>query len=143
MYTPFVVAVGSIIDTDKNKNIEVRNGKVIDNGDKAIVAGIVMPGLEESLNLTGELADIEIPSNIEITMDSTDFEMKNIMSYASPRIIEKDINWSKLDDLFDKANLLKTSIDGFCSLFAAFVLFLDISTSISNISICGFVSSAF
>jgi len=111
MYTPFVVAVGSIIDTDKNKNIEVRNGKVIDNGDKAIVAGIVMPGLEESLNLTGELADIEIPSNIEITMDSTDFEMKNIMSYASPRIIEKDINWSKLDDLFDKANLLKTSID--------------------------------
>ncbi|MBO4293771.1 MAG: hypothetical protein J5881_05240 [Clostridia bacterium] len=111
MYTPFVVAVGSIIDNKNNKNIKVTNGKVIENGEKSIVVGIVMPGMEESLNLTGELADIEIPSSIEITMDSTNFEMKNIMSYASPRVFEKDIDWSKLNDLFDKANLLKTSID--------------------------------
>ena len=111
MYTPFVVAVGSIINSEKNKNIQVTNGKVIETGDKAIVVGIVMPGLEESLKLTGELADINIPSSIEITMDATEFEMKNIVSYASPRIFNKDVDWSKLDNLFDKANQLKTSIN--------------------------------
>ena len=111
MYTPFIVAVGSIIDNKNNKNIEVTNGKVIENGNKSIVVGIVMPGLEESLNLTGDLAKIDIPNSIEITMDSTNFEMKNIISYSSPKVFDKEIDWSKLDDLFSKANQLKTSID--------------------------------
>ena len=84
MYTPFVMVVGTMIDSQNNKNIEVKNGKVIENGGKAIVVGVVLPGLEESLNLTGDLAGINIPSSIEISMDSKSFEMKSIMSYGTP-----------------------------------------------------------
>lgn len=109
MYTPFVMVVGTMIDSENNKNIEVENGKVIENGGKAIVVGVVLPGLEESLNLTGTLAGINIPSSIEITMDSKNFEMKNIVSYASPKLIDGDINWDKFDILFNKVNVLQSS----------------------------------
>ena len=109
MYTPFVVAVGSIIDNENNKNIETSTGKVIENGSKSIVCGILLPGLQESLKLSGELASIDIPSSIEITMDSTNFEMGNIVSYASPKILDENIDWSKFNDLFDSANLLQES----------------------------------
>lgn len=109
MYTPFVMVVGTMIDSQNNKNIEVKNGKVIENGGKAIVVGVVLPGLEESLNLTGDLAGINIPSSIEISMDSKNFEMKNIMSYGTPKLINEDINWSKLDSLFNKVNVLQSS----------------------------------
>lgn len=112
MFTPFLVAIGTIIDNKSNKNIEVSNGgKIIENGEKSIVVGMVLPGLEESLNLDGELADIEIPSSIEITMDSTNFEMKNILTYANPKIFTQDINWSKFDKLFDKVNELQSGAD--------------------------------
>ena len=109
MYTPFIVAVGTIIDNENNKNIEVKNGKIIENGGKSIVVGVVMPGLKDSLSLTGELENIEIPSSIEITMDSENFEMKNIVSYSSPKLLDKDINWNKFDNLFSSANLLQNS----------------------------------
>lgn len=109
MYTPFVMVVGTMIDSQNNKNIEVKNGKVIENGGKAIVVGVVLPGLEESLNLKGNLAGIGIPSSIEITMDSKNFEMKSIMSYGTSKLIDKDINWSKIDDILNKVNVLQSS----------------------------------
>ena len=100
MYTPFVVAVGALIDSKNNKNIEVsKGGKLIENGGKSAVVGILMPGLEESLNLSGELADIEIPSSLEISMETKNFEMKNIITYANPRILTEDIDWSKFDNI--------------------------------------------
>ena len=37
--------------------------------------------LEDSLDLSGVFASIDIPSSMEITMDTTNFEMKNIVSY--------------------------------------------------------------
>ena len=109
MYTPFVVVTGTMIDNENNKNIEVKNGKVIESGDKSVVMGVVLPGLEESLKLSGNLSNINIPSSIEITMDSKNFEMKNIVSYASPKLLDEDIDWSKLDYLFSKVNTLQSS----------------------------------
>ena len=76
MYTPFVVAVGSIIDNENNKNIKVTNGKVVENGNKSIVFGVVMPGLDESLDLSGVLGKIDIPSSIEITMETKTLQKK-------------------------------------------------------------------
>ena len=109
MYTPFVVALGTIIDNKNNKNIEVsKAGRIIENGEKTVIAGIVFPGLEESLDLNGKLAKIDIPSSIEISMDSENFEMKNILTYSSPKIFKDKIDWSEFDNLFDKVNELKS-----------------------------------
>ena len=49
MYIPFTVACGTSISNEKNKNIEVKNAKIIDDGSKTMVAGITFPGLKESL----------------------------------------------------------------------------------------------
>lgn len=111
IYTPFMVAVGTIINSKNNKNIKVSEcGKIIENGDKTVIVGVVFPGLEESLNLTGKLSKIEIPSSIEITMDSSNFEMSNVLTYATPKVLKDDIDWSEFDNLFDKVNELKNGI---------------------------------
>ena len=109
MYTPFVVAIGTLIDNENNKNIEVSNGKVIENGAKSIVCGVLLPGLEDSLKLNSNLINLYIPSSLEITMDSTNFEMNNVMSYASPKVLDTNINWTEFNNLFDSANLLQNS----------------------------------
>ena len=107
MYTPFVVVAGSIINNENNTNIEISNGKVIDNGNSSIVIGIAMPGLQESLGISS--SDISIPSKIELMMDSNDFEMNSIISYATPKILEKeDLDiFDSLDEIYSAANQLK------------------------------------
>ena len=107
MYTPFVVITGAIIDNGSNKNISIKNGKVVENGNKAIVIGMSLPGMKESLKLSGELDDINLPSSVEISMDSSNFSMKNIFTYATPKVLEEDINWKKLDKLFNQADELQ------------------------------------
>lgn len=96
LYTPFVVVCGTILDNTKNKNIEITNGKAIDDGSKTMVMGISIPGLQESLNISKE--KIDIPNTIEITMDSTDFECNPIIAYVTPKIIE-DSDVSFLEDI--------------------------------------------
>ena len=112
LYTPFMVTLGTVINNKNNKNIKVsKSGRIVENGDKTIVVGVVFPGLEESLNLGGRLAKVDVPGSIEITMDSKDFEMSNIVTYATPKVLTDDIDWSELDDLFDKVNELQNGIN--------------------------------
>ena len=73
MYTPFVVVAGSIINNENNTNIEISNGKVIDNGNSSIVIGIAMPGGQESLG--SRLIEIAMHIKIECMRDSNDVEM--------------------------------------------------------------------
>lgn len=107
MYTPFIVVAGTIIDKNKNENIIITNGKIIDNGTKTIAVGMCMPGLQESLDLQKD--KIEIPESIILEMDAKDFEMNNIMSYATAKVIsQNDLNMlDDLDKIYDQANQLK------------------------------------
>lgn len=109
LYTPFVVLCGTIIDNNNNKNIAINNGKVIDNGNKTIVIGLSLPGMQESLGISENT--VEIPSTVEITMDATDFEMNNIVTYVTPKVIEEDDIkiFDKLDEIYDKVNTLQSS----------------------------------
>lgn len=109
MYTPFVVATGTYINNDNNKNIEVTNGKAIDDGSKTMVVGLTFPGMQESLNIDKDT--LEIPISIEITMETTNFEMNNIINYTTPKLIEDselDI-FSKLDDIYSKVETLQSA----------------------------------
>ena len=105
VYTPFVVVAGAIIDNDNNSEVEVTNGKVINDGSKTIVVGIAMPGMQESLGLSKD--DIDIPNSIEITMNSKNFEIGNIMNYCTPKLLD----FSNLDELFDKVDDLQDAIN--------------------------------
>lgn len=109
MYTPFVTLCGTIINNENNKNIQITNGKVIDNGNKTIIIGMSFPGLQESLNISEKT--IELPSKVEITMETTSFELGNIITMATPKVLEDgDLSiFHELDAIYTKANTLKTS----------------------------------
>ena len=109
MYTPFVVVAGTVLQNDNNKNIEVSNGKIINDGSKAMIMGIALPGLQESLNI--DKADIEIPNDIEITMDATDFELGNIITFVTPKVLEEeDLDiFGELDEIYNQVNTLQTA----------------------------------
>lgn len=107
MYTPFVVVAGTILKNDKNKNIEISSGKIINDGSKSIIMGIALPGLKESLD--NDSIDLKIPNNIEITMDTTDFELGNIISFVTPKLLEEnDLQiFNKIDKLYNQVNALE------------------------------------
>lgn len=109
MYTPFVVVAGTIIKNDNNRNINITNGKVIDDGNKMIVLGLALPGLQESLNISKD--KVEIPNTIEITMESDKFEMGSVMSYVTPKVIEKEdlTIFDEIEDLYQKVDTLSSS----------------------------------
>lgn len=109
MYVPFVVMAGTMLDNTKMKNIEVTNGKVLDNGQKTVVVGLACPGLIESLGLEDE--DLPDLNKVEISFEATDFEMENIMSYATPKIFDDaDISaMDKLDEFYSQINDLKSA----------------------------------
>lgn len=109
MYVPFVVATGTIFDNTKASNIEITNGKVIDNGQKTTVVALACPGLEESLGAKENfLPDL---NKIQITLDAKDFEMENIMSYATPQVFENiDLsNMDQLNEIYNKISELQTA----------------------------------
>lgn len=66
---------------------------------------MAVPGMEESLG-----GEIELPSKIEIEMDTTDFEIDTIASFVTPHIIESKEDLEKLDKLeevYSKINQLQ------------------------------------
>ena len=109
MYVPFVVMAGTMLDNTKMKNIEVTNGKVLDNGQKTVVVGLACPGLIESLGLEDE--DLPDLNKVEISFEATDFEMGNIMSYVTPKIFDDtDVSaMDKLDEVYSQINDLKSA----------------------------------
>ena len=45
LYTPFMVALGTVINNKNNKNIKVsKGGRIVENGEKTIMVGAVFPG---------------------------------------------------------------------------------------------------
>ena len=109
MYTPFVIVAGTILDEDIAKNITVSNGKVLDNGSSTVAIGMCMPGLQESLDISKK--DYDIPDSITFEMDAENFEMNNIISYATCKVLtEDDVNmFDNLDQIYADANDLKNA----------------------------------
>lgn len=111
MYVPFVVIAGTVIENQNARNIEVSSGKVVDDGTKTVVVGMAMPGLQESLGLSDD--EVEVPSNVEITMDATNFETSSIISYVTPKVLEEDDLkvFDNLDEIYGQVNTLQSSMN--------------------------------
>lgn len=100
---PFAVVTGTVLDNDKFRNIEVSSGKVLDDGDRTIIAALAFPSLQESLDIDNEKLDI--PDHLEITADVTDFEFSGFYAAAENSIFA-DISLdgeNTIDDLKNAA----------------------------------------
>lgn len=109
MYTPFVMATGIILPDDKFSNVEVDDGKIINEGSNNIVVGFGMPGMAESLDLDEDAAD-KLPEGFTVTADVTDFSIGNTITFASPSILS-DLKLDDIDDLDDLENKLEKLVD--------------------------------
>ena len=109
MYTPFVMATGIILPDDKFSNVEVDDGKIINEGSNNIVVGFGMPGMAESLDLDEDAAD-KLPEGFTVTADVTDFSIGNTITFASPSILS-DLELDDIDDLDDLENKLEKLVD--------------------------------
>lgn len=108
LYTPFVVTVGTMLDSSST-NINITNGKVINTGTKSMLVGLSSPGLYESMNIDS-LKDLD---EIVITYDTTDFKLNNIYIVSTPKLLEEsDLEiFNKMDFLYGNINTLKSNMD--------------------------------
>ena len=108
MYTPFIIVAGTKIDNTKNRNIQITNGKIVDNGESSLAVGIAMPGMQENIGISK--SKIDIPEEIEISMETENFEMGNIIAVVAVKGIDEDLTsdlnsmYSQIDELSNASN---------------------------------------
>ena len=129
IYVPFAMLTGMIMDNKVFSNIEVTNGKIVNEGEKTIVTGLAFPGLSEDLGVKSG-SEIEIPSYFEITADAKNFAMKNTVTIATNSIFDgfdtSKIDSTSLKDGIDKLNDgMDKLIDGSSELYDGIETLLD------------------
>lgn len=129
IHVPFAVLTGMILDNDHFRNIEVTNGKLVNDGDHTVVAGVALPGLSDDLDLDRE--KLNLPEYVEITADAEDFTLSNTVTLASSGLFGSvDVDdTSGLDDLTDALSQLTDAMtqlmDGSSALYDGLNTLLD------------------
>lgn len=113
MYVPFVMLTGMLLDNDVFTNVDVSGGKLVNDGDHTVVAGIAFPGLQSNLNVDKE--KLEIPDHVEITADVKNFEMTNTVTIATNEIFSR-INTDELNSADELTASLDTLSDAMSQL---------------------------
>ena len=108
VYVPFAVLTGMLLDNETFRNVEVTNGKLIDDGSRTVVLGLAFPGLQETLAPDSEKP--EIPDFLEITADATDFSMGMTVTLATNEIFN-GIDTESLNSVEDLRASLTTITD--------------------------------
>lgn len=96
IYVPFAMITGIMLNNDVFSNVSVSNGKLMNDGDKTIVAGIAFPGLQDSLAISKE--NIDIPDYVEISADVKNFSMTSTVTIATNEVFNK-IDTKSLDSV--------------------------------------------
>ena len=83
-FVPYIVLTGLSLDNTNFSNIEVVNGRVLNDGSRTIVAGVALPGMQENLGLSA--SEFSIPNYLEITADAKDFKLGTTLSLVSSKL---------------------------------------------------------
>ena len=96
IYVPFAMLTGMLLNNDIFSNVEVSNGKLINDGNRTAVIGIALPGLQSNLDLTKDI--IDIPDYVEITADVKNFKLGITVTLATNELFNQ-IDSSKLNSI--------------------------------------------
>lgn len=96
IYQPFMMVSGTILDNETAQNISVNNGSMVNTGDGTAVFGIALPGLSESLGLSK--MDIDLPEEIVIEADVTDFSLSMTLTVATNDVLSQ-LGIDKIDSI--------------------------------------------
>ncbi len=134
MYVPFVLLTGTLLDNSVFSDIEVTNGKIMNDGDRTAVVGFALPGMQENLNIDKD--KFEIPSYFEITANVKNFSLTNTVTIATNEVFNKiDVD---SDDLVDEVNgkldeltsAMSKLIDGSSKLYGGLCTLLEKSDAL-------------
>lgn len=136
IYVPFAMLTGLMLDNDVFTNVSVTNGKIMNDGDRTIVAGLAFPGLQESLGLDRDT--LELPDYIEITANVERYELETTVTLAVNELfndaastMEDNDDLDGLGELDDKLDELTDAmdqlIDGSSRLYDGLCTLLDSS----------------
>ncbi len=106
LHTPFVITSGIILDSTKDKNIEITNGEIEETGTRSIALALAAPGLYEDLKIE-ELKKLD---EIELNYKTEKFTLNNIYLVATPKLLEK-IDLKNLNKVNTLEKSLKTIED--------------------------------
>ena len=116
IYVPFAMLTGLMLDNDVFTNVSVTNGKIMNDGDRTIVAGLAFPGLQESLGLDRNALDL--PDYVEITANAEGFALETTVTLAVNELfndaastMEDNDNLDDLSELDDKLDELTDAMD--------------------------------
>ena len=110
IYVPFAMLTGIELDDDKFSNVEVTNGKVVNDGTRTVVAGLAFPGLQDNLAISKD--KLEIPDYVEITANVKDFSLGMTVTIATNDLFnELDADKLNEDEVKDSMKSLTDAMD--------------------------------
>lgn len=133
IYVPFAMLTGLMLDSDTFRNVEVSNGKLLNDGDHTVVVGLAFPGLQENLGI--DKKTLEIPSYVEITADVTDFSFGTTVTIATNELFNEldadSIDISDVDSsLGELTDAMKALMDGSSALYDGLCTLLEKSNEL-------------
>ena len=133
---PFAVLTGTLFDDEIFKNVEVSNGKIVDDGTHTAVAGFALPGLQDNLQLDTKV--LEFPETVTIEADVTNCEMMETITLATNEVFS-ELDESKIKnskDLEEAVSQLTSAMDqlmdGSSALYDGLDLLLSKSGDLKN-----------
>ena len=108
IYVPFAMLTGILLDNDVFTDVEVTNGKLINDGSRTAVIGIAFPGLQDNLAISPE--KLEIPDYVEITADAKNFELGMTITLATNELFN-EMDADHLDSISDLSGSLGEMTD--------------------------------
>lgn len=135
IYVPFLMMTGMALDNEIFSDVEITNGKIINDGNRTFVAGFALPGMQESLGINKD--KFEIPEYFEITANVKNFELTTTLSLAVNDFFS-NIDFSDadkgIDSLTKSLEKLKSAsnklIDGSSALYDGLGTLLDKSNEL-------------
>lgn len=133
IYVPFAMLTGMILDNDTFQNVQITNGKLVNDGDRTVVVGLAFPGLQENLNLSRD--DLSIPDSVEITADVTNFSLGMTVTLACNDLFSQlgNVDLTSLDStsaLDQLTGAMDQLLSGSSSLYEGLSTLLDKSSEL-------------
>ena len=133
IYVPFAMLTGMILDNDTFQNVQITNGKLVNDGDRTVVVGLAFPGLQENLNLSRD--DLSIPDSVEITADVTNFSLGMTVTLACNDLFSQlgNVDLTSLDStsaLDQLTGAMDQLLTGSSSLYEGLSTLLDKSSEL-------------
>jgi len=109
VYVPFMAVTGVVLDNDYFSNVQVENGRSMDDGNRNVVLGYAFPGLQKSLGVSS--SKVNVPDEVTITADTENFQIESIYTILSSDALSElniDTN-TDINGLTSKLNKLENS----------------------------------